>query len=154
MVLADDRLLQKERKMYLQLKQNKEYEDREIYGQSKQSSFSTASGAYGYPLEAITQIQAVQRGRTLRKALAAKLFVTETQLFEEWQTCLETRKEEAIKAVSENPADPNTRDKFDPLGVMTHGKKQQRIAADVTGKNTSNPPVACNCRPFLRDRLC
>ena len=43
-------------------------------------------------------------------------------------------KEEAIKAVSEKPADLATRDKFDPLGVMTHGKTQQRIAAALSPK--------------------
>lgn len=87
---------------------------------------------------ATTKIQALQRGKAARKALAKELFAKEAQEFNNWCARLSARQCEAAEALLREPGDMNTQDKYDPLGVITRTPTPLVGIATKTGREHSN----------------
>ena len=91
-------------------------------------------------LAAATKIQALQRGTAARKALATELFAKEAQEYDNWCARLSARQGEAAEAMLRQPEDVNTRDKYDPLGVLTRTPTPLlRPATTKTGRERRPP---------------
>ena len=91
-------------------------------------------------LAAATKIQALQRGTAARKALATELFAKEAQEYDNWCARLSARQGEAAVAMLRQPEDVNTRDKYDPLGVLTRTPTPLlRPATTKTGRERRPP---------------